>query len=345
MIGIVRTLRPKSVPRCSALGPTLVVCPVRRLYKLTVLRELPYTMSGSFGSGAAMPYSWMFTGCQSWKVISPSIERLSTHAEPESCWPPHSSVREGIVGRDVIHRARWLRVPIAPRQSAIGRDDAALVGHDEEDVRIVRVDPRFLIVVAARRAAHGAPGDAAVLRSPHHRRATVDDVLVLADPRQASASRRRRCGRVGEDPADRRRVLRRPPLGDRVDDQIPVLAGVGRLVEADDARRRRRRRRRRVHRRAPPRRRRVGVPATVAYSTFGLLGARAMFAWITLGRPSVSCFHVVPPSVDLKMPLPAPPNPPPSMYDLLLLPQRRVDGVGIARVDADVIAARVLVLV
>ena len=44
-------------------------------------------MSGSRGSGAAMPYSWMPTGCQSWKVISPSMERLSTHAEPLSCCP------------------------------------------------------------------------------------------------------------------------------------------------------------------------------------------------------------------------------------------------------------------
>src|SRR5713101_7426576 len=47
-------------------------------------------MSGSFGSGAAMPYSWMFAGCQSWNVISPSIERLSTHPDPESCWPPQA---------------------------------------------------------------------------------------------------------------------------------------------------------------------------------------------------------------------------------------------------------------
>ena len=38
----------------------------------------------------------------------------------------------------------------------------------------------------------------------------------------------------------------------------------------------------------------------------------AMFACSTFGRPSVSCFHVVPPSVDLKMPLPPPPKPPPS---------------------------------
>src|SRR3954454_13141158 len=51
---------------------------------------LPNTRSASRGSGAATPYSWMFTGCQSWNVISPSGERLSTHAEPESCCPPHT---------------------------------------------------------------------------------------------------------------------------------------------------------------------------------------------------------------------------------------------------------------
>ncbi len=32
----------------------------------------------------------MLTGCQSLKVISPSAERLFTHAEPASCCPPHS---------------------------------------------------------------------------------------------------------------------------------------------------------------------------------------------------------------------------------------------------------------
>ena len=45
---------------------------------------------GSLGSGAATPYSWMFTGCQSWNVISPSIDRLATQPDPESCWPPHT---------------------------------------------------------------------------------------------------------------------------------------------------------------------------------------------------------------------------------------------------------------
>ena len=62
------------------------------------------------------------------------------------------------------------------------------------------------------------------------------------------------------------------------------------------------------------------------------------------GSPCVSCFHVVPPSVDLKMPplvpLPGAVLPRP----LPLLPQRRVDDVGVGRIDVDVLAAGVLVL-
>src|SRR5450759_219034 len=68
-------------------GPTCVVWCVLRFHTDTPPRALPYTMSGSRGSGAAMPYSWMFTGVQSRIVIMPSSERLSTHAEPLSCWP------------------------------------------------------------------------------------------------------------------------------------------------------------------------------------------------------------------------------------------------------------------
>src|SRR5665213_2240394 len=86
-IGIVRTLLLNAPARISALGPTLVVWAVRRSYNDTFVRWLANTRSGFFGSGAATPYSWMFTGCQSWNVISPSIERLATHAEPESCCP------------------------------------------------------------------------------------------------------------------------------------------------------------------------------------------------------------------------------------------------------------------
>ena len=77
----------------------------------------------------------------------------------------------------------------------------------------------------------------------------------------------------------------------------------------------------------------------------GLLGAIASSA-LTMpsGRPCVSGFQVVPPSVDLKMPplVPLPravlPRP------LPLLPHRRVDDVGVGRIDVDVLAAGVLVL-
>src|SRR4029077_8912039 len=96
MIGCVRTVRAGGSEADAAAaprpprpppGPIMDFCPVRRSYTLTFP---PYTRSGFFGSGAASPYSSMPTGCQSWKVISPSMPRLSTHAEPESCWPLQS---------------------------------------------------------------------------------------------------------------------------------------------------------------------------------------------------------------------------------------------------------------
>src|SRR6185295_5760261 len=86
------------------------------------------------------------------------------------------AVRKRVVGGHVIHRRRRLRVPIAPAQAAVSRDDAALVRDEKEDVRIVRIDPRLLIVVAAWRAAHGRPRDAAVIGAPENRGATVDDI-------------------------------------------------------------------------------------------------------------------------------------------------------------------------
>src|SRR5690349_1327176 len=46
---------------------------------------------------------------------------------------------------------------------------------------------------------------------------------------------------------------------------------------------------------------------TAAKSVFGELGAIAMFACTTPGgRPFVNCRHVLPPSVDLKIPPPSP---------------------------------------
>src|SRR5215472_11467151 len=79
-----RPPRPPAAPRPPPPGPTCDFWLVTRLYTDTFP---PYTRSGFFGSGAASPYSSMPTGCQSWNVISPSMPRLATQAEPESCWP------------------------------------------------------------------------------------------------------------------------------------------------------------------------------------------------------------------------------------------------------------------
>src|SRR5690348_17664905 len=49
----------------------------------------------------------------------------------------------------------------------------------QEHVRVRRVDPQLLIVVAAGSPADRRPGDAAVFRPPEHRRAAVDDGGVL----------------------------------------------------------------------------------------------------------------------------------------------------------------------
>ena len=91
----------------------------------------------------------------------------------------------------MIHRGGRLRVPIAPRLTAIGGDDAALIGDDEKNLRVVRIHPHALVVVATRCAADGGPRDTGILGPPHHGARAVDDVLVLGidgDCRQVTAA-------------------------------------------------------------------------------------------------------------------------------------------------------------
>ena len=59
-------------------------------------------------------------------------------------------VRKPVIGDDVVELGGRLVVPATPRLAAVDRDDRALVGRDQQDdVRIVRVDPDRVIVVAA----------------------------------------------------------------------------------------------------------------------------------------------------------------------------------------------------
>ena len=72
----------------------------------------------------------------------------------------------------------WL-YPVAPASSAIRGDHRALIGDGQDDLRVVRIDPDALVVVAAGRAADGAPRQPAVHRAPHHRRRGVDDLRIF----------------------------------------------------------------------------------------------------------------------------------------------------------------------
>ena len=144
------------------------------------------------------------------------------------------AIRERVVGGDVIHRRRGLRVPVAPRRAAIGRDHAALVGDGEDDVRVVRVDPRSS--GSRRRRGRRAPPSTsrrrprcATTRWTRCRRRSRS-----SDRRRWSAGRRRRCAPSGRGSSFARGVARRRLARHA----SPVLAAIGGLVEADRARRR-----------------------------------------------------------------------------------------------------------
>src|SRR6185437_6613568 len=95
------------------VGSTLRVCLVLRSSLSTLS---PYTMSGSFGSGA---------------ILLRAID----------------AVREAVVGADVVHLRGRLVVPAGPGLAAVGGDDGALVDAHDLAVRIVRVDPQFVVIV------------------------------------------------------------------------------------------------------------------------------------------------------------------------------------------------------
>ncbi len=88
-------------------------------------------------------------------------------------------VRKAVVGRDVKHLRRGLVVPGAPRGAAVHRDRAALIRGDQHHVRVVRVDPDRVVVVAARRTLPRRERPPAVTRLVRGRVRRVDDVGVL----------------------------------------------------------------------------------------------------------------------------------------------------------------------
>src|SRR6185369_2354149 len=88
--------------------------------------------------------------------------------------PAVNPVRKLIISNDVIKLRGGLVVPGAPRLAAIHTDRSALVCCEEHDVRVVGIDPKRVIVVAARRAFERGPCLAAVRRFIRGDRSGVD---------------------------------------------------------------------------------------------------------------------------------------------------------------------------
>ncbi len=73
------------------------------------------------------------------------------------------SIRKCAIGVDVIKLSGRLIVPTAPGLSSVGGYYCALIAAQQNHIRVVRINPNVLIIVAARRAAKRRPGLAAVL--------------------------------------------------------------------------------------------------------------------------------------------------------------------------------------
>src|ERR1019366_235406 len=123
-------------------------------------------------------------------------------------------IREAIVGDHVKELRGRLVVPRVPGLASIHADGGALVGRQQDDARVVGVDPNGVIVVAAGRAFDGRETRAAVYRPVSGSVGDVDHVLVFRIDAHA--------GEIGAAPPDALFVV----------DALPVGAGVVGAVDA-----------------------------------------------------------------------------------------------------------------
>ena len=108
-------------------------------------------------------------------------------------------VGEAVVGGHVVELAGRLVVPGAPGGTAVDGDHRSLVARRDHPLRVVRIDPQEMVVVAARSAAEEGEGLAAVRRAPDGLAHDVDRVRVFGidgDAREVRAGE----AAVGVDP-------------------------------------------------------------------------------------------------------------------------------------------------
>src|SRR5260370_12067308 len=79
-----------------------------------------------------------------------------------------NAVRISLRHSHVVHLPRGLVVPGAPRLSAIHGYDGALIAHQQDDLRIIGIDPEILIIIPAARSPNARPSLAPILRTHRH---------------------------------------------------------------------------------------------------------------------------------------------------------------------------------
>ncbi len=126
-------------------------------------------------------------------------------------------IRERVVGSHVIHGAGGLGIPVAPRFTAIRRNHAALIADQQNDIRIVGIDPALLVVVATGCTTYGGPGQTGVLGPPENGRAAVYNLLVFRIDGD--------CGEVPATDAPQRTIVRRVTTGRSGFKNAGVLGG------------------------------------------------------------------------------------------------------------------------
>src|SRR5262249_38280625 len=76
--------------------------------------------------------------------------------------PAVKPIGKRVIRADMIQLRCRLVIPRAPALAAVHSDDRALIRAEQNDLRIVRIDPNILIIVATGRAAPTVPSSAAV---------------------------------------------------------------------------------------------------------------------------------------------------------------------------------------
>ena len=88
-------------------------------------------------------------------------------------------VRKGIVRAHMIELGGRLIVPGGEGLPAIDRDDGALVTRNQQDIRVIGIDPDAMIVIPSRSTAIGIPGHPAIRGSPNDYIRRIDDVFIF----------------------------------------------------------------------------------------------------------------------------------------------------------------------